>query len=1107
MMKKTFIPFAALALLALVSCGGNSQSSSGSTSSSSSASESSVTSSSSESKSSESKSSESKSSESSASSQESKPSEESSTAPEESSIPEESSSEEPIIATVKITNKEALQAEWHVKDANRSIDLELDPKTNILAALNDGTLVIESSDPSVVMISGKNAIAIAPGSATITVKYYEATDSVDVTVADALSEPEYGQKTLSEIMAVEDLVQSGSNWYGHEAWLTQVKVGVLGKNKDGSASADKYGNMYVTDPASNEAEPELIQVYGAGASFDALTYDPAGKIYKYSNKQTFLTDEKTKEIKVGDILDVLVIRADYNTTKEISMVIRAINGDLTINGERTTDEVNATEDSANVRKQLISVTGKITGWAAGKEDGTKYGNFYLQTEESASDPVYVYGATASKDAISLNADGSLKFTNPKNFLENEGTKNLAIGDRVTLIGFRCDYNGTLELNGIVQVAAEPTPEPEAKTTIAAVTAEGDKVELAEATVAAVNNKAIGVTDGTGYIYIYLNKTPEVAVNDVVSISGTAAARNGALQLGTDTVVTKLTDKSPVSANPTVLTAAIADGWATEAYATTKNGVFTWRTTAAKTSSGYWTLNLAGSETVIEPTYMPNSFNLTEGLQYDVEALFTGYDVDHSYAAVMLISATKVEGQEVPPEPEAKTTIAEITAANDKVELAEATVAAVNTKAIGVTDGTGYIYIYLNKTPEVAVNDVVSISGTAAARNGALQLGTDTVVTKLTDKSPVSANPTVLTAAIADGWATEAYATTKNGVFTWRSTAGKTSSGYWTLNLAGSETVIEPVYTPTSFGLEEGKEYDITALFTGYDTKGSYASVMLISAEPVPEVTYHLVGNFNNWQVMDANYTFTKVEKAEGQPQYYSLAGVELPAGASLKVVGGLSAESVTWYPDGIDNNYEVTEAGKYDVLFTHEGGVVGEGWHHGFFKVEAATEPVELTKANVVFDATTIRNFNNNYTSDVTVVSEGFSYVSNFANAGQESSGWGHLRYGHKTNTDCEKGTFTTSEAFAQAVGSVDIDYTINSDLSHVDSVKLVVSADGIFDESDAVYDLGDVFATGNKKSSIDVLAPVEGAYYRLQINTTAGAGSNGFFRLNGLTFNFVPKN
>lgn len=436
-MKKHFIPLTALALMALVSCGGgNNPSSSASSQASQSASSSQTTQASDPS------------SEKSSESVSEKSSEETSASDSESSTESgsESSSEsssEAVDYAVAISNKNALTAEWHLGEADRAVEFDLAPRTNITQAIADGTLTIVSSNPEVVQVLGRNLHAAGEGTATITVTYGDKTDTVDITVEGLLGEPTYERKTLSDVMAVEDLVTSGSNKYSKAAFLTKVKVAVIGSKKDGSNPADKYGNLYVTDPTVENSE-ELVQVYGSSASYTALAYQSEG-YYKFVNPKDFLTNEATKDIKVGDELEVIAIRADYNTTKEISFVIRSVNGVPVANRVVKSSDVAGFELTDNEKKVLYEVSGTISAWKDDKTtDGTKYGNFFLKTDDNEA--VYVYGATANADAITFNEDGSLKFSNPQNFLTNEATKDLKIGDKVTLLGFRCDYKGTVELD-------------------------------------------------------------------------------------------------------------------------------------------------------------------------------------------------------------------------------------------------------------------------------------------------------------------------------------------------------------------------------------------------------------------------------------------------------------------------------------------------------------------------------------------------------------------------------------------------------------------------------------------------------------------------------------
>ena len=82
---------------------------------------------------------------------------------------------------VEITNKDALQETWYA-GSSRAIDINLTPAGNVMAELTTGALKIESSNPSVVSITGAVANALAEGSAKVTVKYHGWKDAVDLTI-------------------------------------------------------------------------------------------------------------------------------------------------------------------------------------------------------------------------------------------------------------------------------------------------------------------------------------------------------------------------------------------------------------------------------------------------------------------------------------------------------------------------------------------------------------------------------------------------------------------------------------------------------------------------------------------------------------------------------------------------------------------------------------------------------------------------------------------------------------------------------------------------------------------------------------------------------------
>ena len=95
--------------------------------------------------------------------------------------------------------------------------------------------------------------------------------------------------------------------------------------------------------------------------------------------------------------------------------------------------------------EVYTITATVTGWYNPTTAPTKYGNFYIK---DATGEILVYGATSTESALVL-ADGKYKYTNKQDFLTNDVTKNIKIGDVVTLKVVRTNHNGTAQLNAIV----------------------------------------------------------------------------------------------------------------------------------------------------------------------------------------------------------------------------------------------------------------------------------------------------------------------------------------------------------------------------------------------------------------------------------------------------------------------------------------------------------------------------------------------------------------------------------------------------------------------------------------------------------------------------------
>ena len=244
-MKKSFIPLTALALFALVSCNQvqNNTSSSDEATSSQSASSSSEQAASS-----------------SSSSEVPAPSSESSSESTTSSESSSESSSEEAVKSVTITNKDELTKEWFVGDANRTMNITLDPAGNVNALINKGEITIVSSDATVISVTGRVLTALKAGQATITVTYGDKSDSVEIeTKAEQTAIDEYGTVhagTEADPLDNEDAIKVAKAT-GETATTKYYYVkGTVASFRDAPSS---YGNVsYYLTPATANGDKFLV---------------------------------------------------------------------------------------------------------------------------------------------------------------------------------------------------------------------------------------------------------------------------------------------------------------------------------------------------------------------------------------------------------------------------------------------------------------------------------------------------------------------------------------------------------------------------------------------------------------------------------------------------------------------------------------------------------------------------------------------------------------------------------------------------------------------------------------------------------------------------------
>ena len=244
-------------------------------------------------------------------------------------------------------------------------------------------------------------------------------------------------------------------------------------------------DVTVEEFLAKEVGTALFRLTGKVSNIANTTYgnfdlvDATGTVYVYglTNNGAIGSNDKTFEslgIKEGDIVTIVGTRADYKGTAQVG-------GTAYLVSHETYTEATVAEFIA---KEVGDAWYKLSGTVTNLKTGN-YGNFDLVDETGS---VYVYGLTVAPSA-----------SNDQSF-PKLGIKE---GDKVTLIGKRAEYKGTIQVGGPAyyishEAAGSEEPEQPAEPETPATGAYSSNVTLAGGT--------NGYTDGVATV----NGTENVA---------------------------------------------------------------------------------------------------------------------------------------------------------------------------------------------------------------------------------------------------------------------------------------------------------------------------------------------------------------------------------------------------------------------------------------------------------------------------------------------------------------------------------------------------------------------------------------------------------------------
>ena len=223
-------------------------------------------------------------------------------------------------------------------------------------------------------------------------------------------------------------------------------------------------------PASSEVQPTtsedttqygvqianktaLLEEWYAGANRDLeITLTPAGNALQELGKKNLVVSSSNEEVVKVNGLSLAALKEG---TAKITVTYHGANDeiDLTILDKKpapqkvnaTPSQVMAADDS--IGKVIYHVEGYVINWGT-KTEWTQYGEMTVGDTADATEGMYVYGSYV--EGVTFTWDGiekySIAYTN-RDVLTNDLTKNLHIGDKVTMDVIRADYGTTKEVKG------------------------------------------------------------------------------------------------------------------------------------------------------------------------------------------------------------------------------------------------------------------------------------------------------------------------------------------------------------------------------------------------------------------------------------------------------------------------------------------------------------------------------------------------------------------------------------------------------------------------------------------------------------------------------------
>ena len=576
-------------------------------------------------------------------------------------------------STAPVTHTLAFDVEGTLKvgETLKVNNVTFDNETLVPDELKNLTVTV--SDTTAFDINGRNLKCLKDGTFTITATYSGTTASKEVTIEKGI--------TYSTVAEVRALAENSKYKEVYVKGVVTAAAGSTGYLEDSTGSIYVYGYYFnKTDTACTNyswvvgttvevhcfvtaynGAPQLVSSYKENNSYvyvddnhgfanlstdtinpsavttitetelKALTVADTGKMFKFvATYQSGTIDSNSKSylsFKVGDTSIQLATNGSYD--KKIADLITAFEA----LGLEEGDEVEITAPFNAVASSKYAATfsylSQGTSITRHYEQDTLYAKY---TGEEKVGNTLTFTASYNGNTVTP----TLTATTGSDLVTIDGTSVTLnkVGDVVIEVSYMDGETKKTKEISFTIASADPVA-------INTITATGDY--LINGVVSSTCTKGFTVTDSTATIYVHMNAIPTVAVGDSVAIEGTVSTYNGAFQFAKPTV-TKLENALSITVPEAVeLTSTIADSLVKTSVAVTDIVKYKWTTTVAK-SSNYYTLNVNGSTTTIEPSYY--SGTLEVGTTYEIEAYYLGYNSKNSYASVLITNVKEKAPTEV-----------------------------------------------------------------------------------------------------------------------------------------------------------------------------------------------------------------------------------------------------------------------------------------------------------------------------------------------------------------------------------------------------------------------------------------------------------------------------